>query len=149
MNILLTYSSKTGNTKKVAKAIYEILPKDSIICPIEEEPSFKDFDLILIGFWVDRGLPNANAKKFMEKINGKKIGIFGTLGAYPDSQHARDTIKRTKELLEPANEVVAEFLCQGKIDPKLTEKFKSLPSDHPHAMNEERRKRHEEAKKTP
>ncbi len=85
----------------------------------------------------------------MEKIEGKKVGVFGTLGAYPDSDHAKKTLKRVRELLEVKNEVIAEFLCQGKVDPKLIEKFKELPAGHPHGMTEERRKRHEEASKHP
>lgn len=149
MNVLLTYSSRTGNTKKVAEGIYEILPDNSVIAPVEENKDPSDFDLILVGFWVDKGTADQKAKKYMEQIAGKKVGIFGTLGAYPDSDHAKKALRRVRELLEPKNEVVAEFLCQGKVDSKLTEKFKDLPPDHPHAMTEERRKRHLEASKHP
>lgn len=149
MKILLTYSSKTGNTKKVAEGIYEILPEGSLITPIEGNINPNEFDLILMGFWVDKGMADEKAKKYMEKIEGKKVGVFGTLGAYPDSDHAKKTLKRVRELLEVKNEVVAEFLCQGKVDPKLIEKFKKLPASHPHGMTEERRKRHEEASKHP
>lgn len=149
MKILLTYSSKTGNTRKVAEGIYEILPEGSLITPIEENINPNEFDLILVGFWVDKGMADEKAKKYMEKIEGKKVGVFGTLGAYPDSDHAKKTLKRVRELLEVKNEVIAEFLCQGKVDPKLIEKFKELPAGHPHGMTEERRKRHEEASKHP
>ncbi|AFS77478.1 flavodoxin family protein [Gottschalkia acidurici 9a] len=149
MKILVTYSSKTGNTKKIAEGILEILPKDSIILPIEENIEPDEFDIILIGFWVDKGIADAKAMKYIDKIKGKKVGIFGTLGAYPDSEHGRQSIIRTKELLEPQNEVIAEFLCQGKVDPKLIEMFEKLPKDHPHGMTEERRKRHEDASSHP
>src|SRR5699024_6453147 len=108
-----------------------------------ENTAPNNFDLIIVGFWVDKGTADEKAKKYMEKLKGKKVGVFGTLGAYPDSDHAKKTMMRVRELLERENEVVAEFLCQGKVDPKLIEKFKDLPPDHPHGMTEERKKRHE------
>ncbi len=54
-----------------------------------------------------------------------------------------------KTCSEKKNEIFGHFICQGKIDPALTEKFKDLPPDHPHAMTPERKARHEEAKKHP
>ncbi len=149
MKTLLTYSSKTGNTKKVAEGIHKILPDDSTLASVEENLNPEQFDLIIIGFWVDKGTADEKAINYMKTIKGKKIGLFGTLGAYPDSEHAKQSMIRVKELIEPQNEVLAEFLCQGKIDPNLTKKFEKLPPDHPHAMTEERRKRHLEASKHP
>lgn len=149
MKILLAYSSRTGNTKKVAEGVYEVLPDESLMVPIDEGIDPNKFDLIIVGFWVDKGMADEKAKKYMEQIKGKKVAVIGTLGAYPDSNHAKKTMIRVRELLERENEVVAEFLCQGKVDPKLIERFKDLPPDHPHGMTEERRKRHEEASKHP
>ena len=149
MKILLTYSSKTGNTKKVADAIYKIMPTETVYTEIKEEIDLKEFDMVIVGFWVDKGLPNHEAKEFIEKIEDKKVGIFGTLGAYPDSDHAKKTLKKTKELLEPQNEVLGEFICQGAVDPKLIESFKKFPEGHPHYLDEARKKRHAEAKSHP
>lgn len=149
MKILLTYSSKTGNTKKVADSIYKIMPAGTVYTEIKEEIDLNDFGTVIVGFWVDKGLPNAEAKEFIEKIKGKKVGIFATLGAYPDSDHAKKTLEKTKEILEPHNEVLGEFICQGAVDSKLIESFKRFPEGHPHYLDEARKKRHEEAKKHP
>ncbi|HOG33517.1 MAG TPA: flavodoxin family protein [Petrotogaceae bacterium] len=150
MRSLLLYSTLTGNTEKVAKAVYETMPQGTELkkASNSEEPS--DYDVIVIGFWVDRGTADEKILKFVEKTRGKKVAFFFTLGAYPDSPHAVKTAKDFEELLKKNdNEVLGYFMCQGRIDPKLTEKFKDLPKDHPHAMTEERRKRHEEASKHP
>lgn len=150
MKILLTYSSKTGNTKAVAEAILKTLPQGTDFFAVSEVKDLNNYDAVIVGFWIDKGLPNEEALNFMETIKNKKMGYFFTLGAYPDSPHAEDCHKSAKELLtKNGNEVLAGFGCQGKIDPALTEMFKSLPKDHPHYMNEERRKRHEEAAKHP
>ena len=108
-----------------------------------------DFDKVLVGFWVDKTIAEPKARDFIEKIKGKKVGIFATLGAYPDSDHARDALKNTKELLEPQNQVVKEFICQGKVDPKITEQFEKLPPGHPMYMTEERKQRHKDASTHP
>jgi len=150
MKYLVVYSSKTGNTKKVAEAIYQIMPAGTDICTVDEISSFDKYDFISFGCWIDRGTADKKALAVIENINNKKVAVFATLGAYPASQHAVDSMERIKKLfVGNGNSIVGEFICQGKIDSRLTEKFKSLPPDHPHAMNEERIKRHKIAAKHP
>lgn len=149
MRILLTYSSKTGNTKKVADAIYEQMPRQTVYVPITDTLNPDEFDVIFVGFWVDKGLPDAKAKRFIESIKGKKVGVFATLGAYPDSDHAKETLQRTRALLEPDNQVMGEFICQGAVDPKLIEAFKKFPKGHPHYLDDARKKRHADAREHP
>ncbi|ODN31440.1 flavodoxin family protein [Fervidobacterium thailandense] len=155
MKILLTYSSLTGNTKKVADGIFEILDKSvTTYLPMSEienpEEFVKDFDLILIGCWVDKGMPNKEAAEFIQKVKNKKVGLFMTLGASPQSKHAHETLQKSVELIEKNNNtVVAKFICQGKISEKLIEFFKTLPPEHPHALTEEKLKQYEIAAKHP
>ncbi|HOO34163.1 MAG TPA: flavodoxin family protein [Thermotogota bacterium] len=149
MKTLLVYSSKTGNTKKVAEEIIKVLPQGSEIYPVEEAPEPSQYDNVVIGYWINRGTADDKTLKYIERIEGKKVGFFCTLGAYPDSEHALNCIKNGYELLGINNEVLTSFICQGKIDPALTERFKELPPDHPHAMTPERKKRHEIASKHP
>ncbi len=149
MNTLLTYSSKTGNTKRVADAIYEVLPEGTVYTAIDEDIDLEKFDNVVVGFWVDKGLPNSEAKDFIEKIEGKNVAIFGTLGAYPDSDHARECMQKTRDILEGKNKLIGEFICQGAVDPKLIEIFKTFPKGHPHYLDEARKKRHKDASTHP
>ncbi len=149
MKTLLVYSSRTGNTRKVAEAIVEVMPSGTQICPIEEAPSPAGYDFIALGYWVDRGGPDKIAAEYMTKIKETKIGLFGTLGAYPDSDHAVKAMANAEALLEKDNVVLGHSICMGKVNPALTERFKSLPTDHPHAMTPERMARHMEAAKHP
>lgn len=148
MKILLTYSSLTGNTKKVAEAIFDVMPEGTQICPIEQAPSPDEYDFIIVGFWVDRENPDKKAQEYMKQIQGKKVALFGTLGASPDSEHAYRTIENAKKLVQ-GNIIVGEFMCTGKIDPRITERLKNLPPGHPHGMTQERMARHIEASKHP
>jgi flavodoxin len=150
--ILIVYSSKTGNTRKVAEGIFGGLKARFgavRIAAVEENPPPGPEETVFLGFWTDRGSGDKKALKYLKSLKGRRTGLFGTLGAYPDSQHARDTAEKMKSLAGKHNTCLGCFLCQGKIDPKLTEMFKKLPKIHPHSMNPERQKRHEEAAKHP
>jgi len=149
MKTLLVYSSKTGNTKKIAEEIFTILPEKREIFPVEMAPSLENYDNVIIGYWVNKGTADIKTLEYIKKINSKKVAFFVTLGAYPDSEHAKKVIEKGYELLSYKNEVLGHFICQGKIDPALTEMFKKFPPDHPHAMTSERKKRHEDASTHP
>ena len=72
-------------------------------------------------------------EEYMTKVKNKKVGIFFTLGAYPDSEHARNCLDKAKSLLGEGCEMLTSFRCQGKIDSRLSKKFEQFPDDHPHA----------------
>ncbi len=149
MKILVAYSSKTGNTKKVAEAIHEEFKDCSDIKPIDEVKEVSGYDYVFIGFWADKGTANEDAAKFMSTIEGQKCGIFATLGAYPYSVHAHDVLVNAAKLLSEKNTVLGTFICQGPVDPEILEKFKSLPKDNPHYPNEAAQLRHKVALEHP
>lgn len=146
MKCLVVYSSKTGNTRKVAEAVAESLPEASIY-PVNEAPDPEGFDFIAIGYWVDRGLPDCGAKAYMQRVKGKKLGLFGTLGAYPESEHGRSCREKAAELVKD-NELLCSFLCMGKVDPELIKKMATMNDKH-HSLTPERIKRLAEAAKHP
>jgi len=172
---ILVYSSRTGNTEKLARGVYAILTGvDSAgdqeggnglsseargagnrslftldLASITEAPDPEKHDTIILAFWVNRGYPDEASLAYLKRIEKKRIGFLATLGAYPDSDHAEKVKNRVKDLILERNEFLGSFFCQGKLDPKLTKKFTSLPPDHPHAMTPERAKRHRDAASHP
>jgi flavodoxin len=149
---LIVYSSKTGNTRKLAEGICRGLTEalgTVRIAAVEEDPDPAGADWVLIGFWADRGNADPKALRYLKSLEGRRVGLFGTMGAYPDSDHAGDIRKKVEGEAAEKNTLLGCFLCQGKIDPALTEQFKALPADNPHAMTEERMQRHLEAAKHP
>lgn len=149
MKSMIIYSSLTGNTKLVAEAIFTVLPRPAEIYPVELAPLADDYDFVVVGFWVDRGTADKKAQNYLQSLRNKKVGLFATLGAYPDSDHARESMVNAASLLDASNQLAGTFICQGKVDPKLIEKFKDLSPGHPHAMTPEREARHREAAKHP
>lgn len=150
MKTLLIYSSLTGNTKKVADAVREVLPENTDFYKIDDSYNVNDYDFITVGFWIDKGNADKKTLEVLKTIKNKKVAYFFTLGAYPNSEHAQKCTETINSILiSGGNTLLGHFLCQGKIDSRMTEMFKKFPEGHPHAMTEERKKRHAEAAKHP
>lgn len=150
MNVLVTYSSLTGNTEKLAKGIYEELEAtQKELLPIKEVTSIDSYDVILVGYWVDKGGPNAEAKRFLETIKDKKVGLFATLGYWPDTDHGHNSLINGENIVKEHNKVIGKFICQGALSEKIISMFEKMPKDDPHAINEEKRRRYAIAKNHP
>lgn len=150
MKSLVVYSSRTGNTRKIAEAVAGALPGCQLY-PVEEAPLPEGYDLVAVGYWVDKGMPDDKAKKYMEQIKNCNVALFGTLGAWPDSEHAAHCKVQGEALLtDPAqgNKVLGTFLCQGRVDPAVVAMMQKMANSG-HPMTEERRARLEEAAKHP
>ena len=151
MKTLVVYSSRTGNTKKVAQAMAEVMPGCELL-PVEKAPSsVEQYDVTAVGYWVDRGMPDAAIRAWLEGVRNARLAFFGTLGAWPDSEHARECMARGEALaLEPArgNVVLGSWLCQGRVDPKVLEIMARMAGDV-HPMTEERKARIAEAARHP
>lgn len=150
MNVLVTYSSLTNNTKQLAEGIYEGIEADKKeILPMKEVVNTDDFDVVLVGYWVDKGGPNQEAAKFLESLNGKKVGLFATLGFWPDTEHGWNSLINGENIVKENNKVIGKYVCQGKLSDKIIAMFEKLPKDNPHAINDEKRRRYEIAKNHP
>ena len=148
MKSMVVVSSRTGNTRMVAQAVFQALPEPKEIFDVEDAPSPEGYDFIALGFWVDKGTADAKARAYFKGVTDKTIGIFGTLGAYPDSDHGKDCMEKVETLLSE-NRILGGFLCQGKVDPKLIKMMEKMKDDPHHSMTPERRARLDEAAKHP
>jgi flavodoxin len=131
MKSLVLYASQSGNTKKLADVVYEVLPGDKEIFSIDETPdSLVDFDFIAIGFWFQGGKPDSKTSGFLPKLGNKKIFLFATHGTAKGSTHAQQGMAAAKELAVDA-EVTGTFSCQGEVNPKVLEAASAKPETPP------------------
>jgi flavodoxin len=118
MPACIVYSSVTGNTRSIAEHLSArfALP----VFPVRNAPYPEAFDTFLLGFWTKRGAPDECMAAFMRRLKNKKVFIFGTMTAFPDSPHARQCSERAATLLENgSNRIIGHFLCQGRLDPAV------------------------------
>ena len=123
---LVVYSSLTGNTKKVAEAVQSVIPNCDIF-PVENAPeNLDDYYFVSVGYWVDRGLPDAISKKFIKSLKNMNVALFGTLGAYPDSPHALGCIRDSEAMLKKDSLRKRQYQNSSSFEcAKMLEEFKS------------------------
>ncbi len=148
MKNLVIYSSKTGNTKKVAEAIYESIPNGEILSV--DEVNHLNYENIIIGGWIDKGTFDEKALKILREIKNKNVAYFFTLGASIESDHAKYCATNIEEeIISKGNRLLGSFMSQGKIDPKLISALINLPKEHKMYPSKERMERWEAAKDHP
>src|SRR4030066_1039958 len=143
-NILVAYYSLTGNTKKIAEAIFEALPQPKTIKPMADVQSLAEYDLIFAGFPVQSHSVPYKAEKFLQSIpKGKKIALFSTHGSVTGSRLSREAIEHAVVVSSQAK-LISTFSCRGKVSPQALEVLSRSPgheawvdmaasaSPHPH-----------------
>ena len=156
MKKLVIFSTLTGNTEKIANAIFSVIEGEKELLNVKDSDkiNIEDYDKIIVGYWVDKGDADEKIKAFMSKINNRTVATFGTLGAKADSDHAKKCMAAVREFLEAnGNKVEREFICQGAISPQLIERFRKMTKEGTvtghHAATPETEKRWAEAARHP
>jgi flavodoxin len=73
VKILVTYYSKTGNTEKVARAIFDTLQGQKEILPLDQAADIEKYDLVFLGFPIMQFSPARKARSFLKtSCQGKK-----------------------------------------------------------------------------
>ncbi|MDI3485333.1 MAG: hypothetical protein PWQ50_553 [Methanolobus sp.] len=107
MKTLVTYLTQTGNTQKIAEAIYGELEGEKDIKPINDVTDLEGYDLAFIG--------PPKVKSFIsEKTAGKNIAIFMTHAVPEGFEAIHSWTGSCKEAAAGAN-VLGSFDCQGEL----------------------------------
>ncbi len=116
MRALVAYMSKTGNTKKVADAIYEALDCEKEIMPIDQVGDIGGYDLSFLGFPVQRFGPDPKTVSFlrMHCQPGRDVALFVTHGAPEDAAELPGWLEGFWHAAAGAN-VLGKFDCQGQL----------------------------------
>lgn len=128
MKGIIVYSSKTGNTKKMAEYIYDAIKDlgDIQLKEIKGKMDLSSYDFALIGGWIDKGFTEKKTLDLLKNTSQENIGIFGTMGAHPKTKHGQDVYQNLTNLLQEKNSL-GVFLCPGLVDPKLIDNLKRIP----------------------
>jgi flavodoxin len=125
MKVLVAYVSRTGNTKKVAEAIFQEIQVEKEIKELEALEGLEGYDLCFVGFPVEAYGPAQPAKVFLEKhAEGKDIVLFITHATPEDSEFLLQELEACRAAAVSAN-IVGLFNCQGELSEKLAEFMKS------------------------
>lgn len=122
MKVLIAYYSETGNTEKVAKAIYDSIEQgEKEISLAENVSDVSGYDLILCGFPVQSmGLPKKMESFVTGLPQGKKVAFFGTHGSLRGGQLAITAFFHAISLAKSLN-VMGTFGCRGAVKQGIIE----------------------------
>ncbi|MFZ0131918.1 MAG: flavodoxin family protein [Desulfobacterales bacterium] len=126
MKTLVVYSSQSGNTRKLADAVFEAIAGEKEIHPAEQAPDPSGFDPVAVGFWLKAGKPDPQALEFLTKIEAQQLFLFATHGAAAGSTHAQAAMEHARSLV-PNARVLGTFSCQGEVDPSVLERVSQKP----------------------
>ena len=124
---LVTYFSRTGNTKKVAEAIFETLAGDKSLKPMNEVQSLDEYGLVFIGFPVHSHSVPYEVEKFLKDIPAaKKIALFSTHGSLRGHKLSREAIEYAVILTSKAK-VLGTFSCRGRLSMQALDVLSQSP----------------------
>lgn len=122
----VVFSSSTGNTKLLADAIDEALPKENRDYFGEITPEVPESEMLYVGFWTDRGNADKTALEFLQRLKNKKVFLFGTAGFGGSEDYFKKILANAESALDGSNTVAGEFMCQGKMPQAVRERYMSM-----------------------
>ena len=119
MKALVTYYSQTGNTEKLARAIYEAIHMDKELLPIQNVKNTKGYDIIFVGFPVQaHSVPAKIIPLFKDLPDGQNIALFCTHGSLRGGHLPKQALENAIGLASRAK-ILGTFGVRGKADAKM------------------------------
>ncbi|MBU2497894.1 MAG: flavodoxin family protein [Proteobacteria bacterium] len=130
MKVLVTYYSETGNTEKLARAIFEGIRGKKVqkdILPMSEVKDLEEYGLIFCGFPVHASSVPRKVEPFLKGIpKDKLLAIFSTHGSLRGGQLAVHAFEYALSLAAKAK-IIGTFGCRGKVKHSLIEALMKKP----------------------
>ena len=135
MKVLIIYLSQTGNTEKIASAIYEEVSRsnEAVLCKLDEvDPdSIKTYDQVFFGSPIHAGTIAKETQDFLEKLPrlpGLRLAGFITHAA---TAYPKQTLE---QMAQPVAEICRDkdveylgcFNCQGYLADFMHEAVKKM-----------------------
>jgi flavodoxin len=121
MKALVTYYSQTGNTEKLARAIYEAIHVEKELLPVQDVKGTVGYDIIFVGFPVHAHSVPAKLFPFFKGLpDGQNIALFCTHGSLRGGHLPKQALEHAVGLATRAK-ILGTFGVRGKVDAKIIE----------------------------
>ena len=145
MTCSMVVNSKSGNTRMVSGAIKRALTAAGVefvhaaaVCDTMEKDQIEDearaagvADVVLVGFWCDKGTCAPAVADLLSKLSGKRVFLFGTCGFGSSEDYYKQIIDRVSSNLPLDADLVGWTMCQGKMGPAVRERYEAMLEDNP------------------
>jgi len=129
MNVLVAYMTKTGNTKKIAEAIYGEIVGEKELKPIEAVESLDGYDVAFLGFPIHQMGPDKKTSKLLAKhcLKGRKIVLFITHAGPEGAPPLQPMLEKFRQAASEAD-LIDMFDCQGELAKGVKRMMSIMPS---------------------
>lgn len=116
MKVLVAYMSKTGNTRKVAEAIFGEIDAEKELKAIDTVASLEGYDVSFLGFPIHQLGPDKKTVKLLETlcVEGRDVALFITHASPEDGPDLPPWLEKFMQAAGHANDV-GVFHCQGEL----------------------------------
>ena len=128
-------SSMTGNTKMLADAIYDVLPKENCDFYGDAKTQVPQSEMLYIGFWTDKGNADNKTLELLSKLKNKKIFLFGTAGFGGSDTYFNKILEQVRQSIDSSNEVIGAYMCQGRMPQSVRDRYIKMKENPEHPAN--------------
>lgn len=126
MTYAIVYSSKTGNTRRLAETIRDALPAESCLYFGAPDDAALAADRIYVGFWTDKGTCDADTAAFLSRLTGQQVFLFGTAGFGGAPEYFDKILSAAQQHLPGCVAVCGSYMCQGKMPPAVRTRYEQM-----------------------
>lgn len=127
MSYAIVFSSRTGNTRRLAEAVRAALPAGECLYFGPPDAAALAAGRLYIGFWTDKGSCDEALAAFLPQLAGHEVFLFGTAGFGADPAYFDAILGRVAALLPPSAAAVGRFMCQGRMPDAVRARYAAMP----------------------
>ena len=130
MSYAIVFSSRTGNTRRLAEAVRAALPAGECLYFGPPDAAALAAGRLYIGFWTDKGSCDEALAAFLPQLAGHEVFLFGTAGFGADPAYFDAILGRVAALLPPSAAVLGRFMCQGRMPAAVRTRYEAMEESH-------------------
>ena len=125
MSYAIVYSSRTGNTELLARAIQSALPAEDCLYFGGPDAAALAADRLYVGFWTDKGSCDEDVAAFLESIGDAPVFLFGTAGFGGAAAYFDKILDSVQAHVQ--GPVTGRFMCQGRMPAAVRDRYEAMP----------------------
>ena len=126
MKYAVVFSSKTGNTKRLAEAIRAALGEAECIYFGPPDPKALEAPRLYVGFWTDKGTCDADSAAFLSHTAGHRVFLFGTAGFGGSDAYFSKILASVRAQLPDGAEEAGCWMCQGRMPQAVRQRYEAM-----------------------
>lgn len=131
MKYTIVYSSKSGNTARLAQEIKQYLGEENCLFfgPISDHVPASD--LLFAGFWTDKGTCSQDMAAFLKSRKNESVFLFGTAGFGGSEEYFSQILMRVLDHIGNHCSVAGTYMCQGRMPLAVRNRYEAMAAQNP------------------